>query len=122
MKPLKDWNILRRGYEFGVKTHYNDFHIGLDLMAHKGTPIYAPADGFVEKVEGAQSGKTAILYARDKVFRFLHLSTYGKQGDVKEGQVIGFVGSTGLSTGPHLHIDISRRSLQLNNPKNFIDL
>jgi len=121
MYPLKNWNNLRRGYEFGDKTFYNDFHIGLDLFVPVGTPIYAPEDGYATKKITNIIGN-AIYFEGSKFQRFLHLSKYGKLGKVKEGDIMGYTGNTGQSTGPHLHSDVSKGELDLANYKtSFID-
>lgn len=121
MNPLKNWYNLRRGYKFGDKTTYNDFHIGLDVIVPEGTPKFAPYSGEVTHAVREQGGNTVYLFAVGKVFRFLHLSKFGKIGKVRKGDIIGYTGDTGLSTGPHLHHDISRNSLKLDDISNFID-
>ena len=87
-------------------------HTGVDWAAPTGTPIMAAGDGVVEKI-GTRAG-----YGRSITMKHLHgyettynhMSGYAKglkAGDkVTQGQVIGFVGSTGLSTGPHLHFEV----------------
>ncbi len=123
MYPLQNWKKLKRTYTFGVKTHYNDFHLGLDLSVPVGTPIYAHEDGFVSSTFGKQGGNTLFLVDKyNKLVRFLHLSKIEKVGNVKKGDIIGFTGNTGLSTGPHLHVDISKNGkLDLDKKSNFVD-
>lgn len=123
MYPLQDWKQLRRGYTFGQKTHYNDFHIGLDVMAPSWTKLFAPSDGNVVTGIGSQGGNTVYLHVAggDYLVRFLHLAKFAKTGPVKEGDLIGYTGNTGLSTGPHLHVDVSRKQLKLYDRNNFVD-
>jgi len=123
MHPLKDWLILRRGYVFRERTSYSKRHLGLDLITDEGTPIYAPFNGHTTTLTGNEGGKTIWFYYEDKIMRFMHLSKFGKTGQVNEGDIMGFVGSTGsLSTGPHLHLDISKhRKVDINDINNFIN-
>jgi len=87
-------------------------HLGVDYGAPRGTPIVATADGKVIRASRKGGyGKTIILrHGQDYRTLYAHLSGYAKgvrKGRwVKKGQVIGYVGSTGLSTGPHLHYEI----------------
>ena len=87
-------------------------HLGVDYGARKGTPVVATADGKVIRASRKGGyGKTIILrHGQDYRTLYAHLSGYAKgvrSGKwVKKGQVIGYVGSTGLSTGPHLHYEI----------------
>lgn len=119
--PIDNYHLTRRSYTHGVDTHYNDFHLGEDLIVPEGTPIYAFCDGFVEIKVGNDAGNYVEFHARDKVFRFLHLSKFGRIGRVERGGIIGYSGNTGLSTAPHIHFDISRKPFDLNNRQNFID-
>ena len=119
--PVDSWSSWKRGYTFGVPTNYSPFHLGTDLAMPVGTPIYAPTDGVVTTMVGTQGGNTIHLKTPTHLVRFLHLSSFKVTGQVKEGQLIGLSGNTGLSTGPHLHTDISKGSLDLNNYSNFID-
>ena len=85
-------------------------HKGLDLAVAAGTPVRAPADGVVEKASWFSSygNFIEIAHGGNMETRYGHLSAYnvveGQQ--VHKGDVIGFVGSTGRSTGPHLHYEV----------------
>ena len=87
-------------------------HLGVDDGARKGTPIVATADGKIIRASRKGGyGKTVIIrHGQEYRTLYAHLSKYGKgirNGKwVKQGQVIGYVGSTGFSTGPHLHYEI----------------
>lgn len=121
--PVDNWENIKRGYTFGVKTYYNNFHVGLDLSIPVGTKIYAPCDGEVREFNGEQGGITAWFEPddHDVFIRFLHLSKIVKEGKVKKGNVIALSGNTGMTTGPHLHVDVSRGNLKLSDKNNFID-
>jgi murein DD-endopeptidase MepM/ murein hydrolase activator NlpD len=106
--------IMRSG--FGLRRHpilgYVKMHTGVDWAAASGTPIYAAGNGVVEK-EGWESGYGKFILIRHHngyETAYGHMSAYASgvnEGDtVRQGQVIGFIGSTGLSTGSHLHFEI----------------
>ncbi|WP_379548477.1 M23 family metallopeptidase [Qipengyuania sp. DSG2-2] len=109
--PLDDAR-LTSGY--GMRTHPvtggRRAHKGIDLAAPTGTPVYATADGTVERANWFSSyGKfIKIDHGASMETRFAHLSKiFVSAGDrVKKGQLIGHVGSTGRSTGPHLHYEV----------------
>lgn len=122
--PLDNWKKLRRGYLFGVPTHYSKFHLGLDVIAPAGTPLYAWQDlSIVATLYGPQGGNTAFILCNGnkRLFRVMHLQKPAKSGKYKEGQIIGYIGNTGAySLGSHLHIDISKNGiLNLKDLNNF---
>ncbi|ANE32709.1 peptidoglycan DD-metalloendopeptidase family protein [Campylobacter hyointestinalis] len=115
--------------EFGWRSHpilnKKEFHQGVDLRADIGTPIYAPADGVIE-FAGYNNGGFGYLVIIEHNFgfktRFAHMSRKDvvKEGEfVKKGDLIGYSGNTGLSTGPHLHYEIRFIQRPLD-PINFI--
>lgn len=93
--------------------HQTRGHFGVDYAAPRGTPVWAVADGTVARVgRSAGAGNMVVLgHARGRATVYMHLSRFAaglKRGSkVKQRQVIGYVGSTGLSTGPHLHYGIT---------------
>jgi murein DD-endopeptidase MepM/ murein hydrolase activator NlpD len=109
---------------FGRRRHpilgYSRMHKGLDFAASSGTPIMASGDGVIESasyrsdygnvVRLRHSGNYSTLYAHMR--RFAQGMRPGVR--VKQGQVIGYVGSTGLSTGPHLHYEVLHHGRNLN--------
>jgi murein DD-endopeptidase MepM/ murein hydrolase activator NlpD len=106
--------IMRSG--FGIRRHpilgYTKMHTGVDWSAPTGTPIYAAGNGVVERV-GWESGYGKFVLVRHTngyETAYGHMTAYARGIDqgtrVRQGQVIGFVGSTGLSTGSHLHYEI----------------
>jgi len=110
-KPLRYRRVSSQfGYRIHPVTKVKDFHAGLDLSAKSGTPIYAPANGVVEYAHNKGAYGKFLLIAHSYGFKtaYGHLSRYAvKSGQyVTKGQLIGYVGSTGRSTGPHLHYEI----------------
>jgi murein DD-endopeptidase MepM/ murein hydrolase activator NlpD len=103
-------------------------HFGIDYVAPKGTPVEAVSDGRVVSAgwSGGYGRLVVIGHAEGYETRYGHLSGFGKGirggAPVKQGQVVGFVGSTGLSTGPHLHYEVRKHGsatnpLKLNPPR-----
>jgi murein DD-endopeptidase MepM/ murein hydrolase activator NlpD len=87
-------------------------HSGIDWAAPTGTPIMAAGNGMVEKI-GTRSGygrSIVLSHANGYQTTYNHMSGYARGLEpgarVRQGQVIGYVGSTGLSTGPHLHFEV----------------
>lgn len=109
--PLQDAALTSN---FGMRTHPvlggRRSHNGVDLAAPTGTPVYATADGYVSKAEWFSSygNYIAIEHGADMQTRFAHLSRIAvNEGErVQKGDLIGYVGSTGRSTGPHLHYEV----------------
>lgn len=102
---------------YGMRRHpilgYSRMHSGVDWGAPSGTPIIAPGDGIVQKAgwnSGGFGRHTEIQHANGYVTTYSHQSAIAKGvrpgAHVKQGQVIGYVGSTGMSTGPHLHYEM----------------
>jgi murein DD-endopeptidase MepM/ murein hydrolase activator NlpD len=98
-------------------------HLGVDFAAPEGTPVWAPADGVVIARTRDQSGgnRIALRHGRGYETHYLHLSRFAaglSVGDrVKQKEVIGYVGSTGLSTGPHLDYRVQRSGAWVNPVK-----
>ena len=109
--PLHD-ATLTSGY--GMRTHPvlggRRNHAGIDLAQPTGTPVYATADGVVAKAEWFSSygNYIQIEHGGELQTRYAHLSGYAVVAgqEVHRGDLIGFVGSTGRSTGPHLHYEV----------------
>ena len=106
--------VARMSSDFGIRTHPvlggRRNHNGIDLAAPSGTPVYATADGYVAKAErwSSYGNYIQIEHGGDMHTRYAHLSGYNvTEGQyVRKGELIGFVGSTGRSTGPHLHYEV----------------
>ncbi|RPF71374.1 M23 family metallopeptidase [Aurantiacibacter spongiae] len=101
---------------FGMRRHpilgYRRMHSGLDFRASSGTPIYAATDGTVNYAgrNGGYGNYVRIRHAGNLATGYAHMSRIAvRNGEsVRRGQVIGYVGTTGLSTGPHLHYEMYR--------------
>lgn len=112
---------------FGRRKHpilgYTKMHKGLDFAAPRGTPIYAAGDGVIERVgrNGGYGKYIRIRHHSGYKTAYAHMKGYGKgvkKGKrVKQGQVIGYVGTTGRSTGPHLHYEVLLNNKQVNPRK-----
>lgn len=122
-------NYTRFSSPFGWRIHpiYGDwrFHYGIDLAASSGSPIYATRAGKVTRTTyDSSSGYYVVLDHQDGFeSKYLHMTHYiVKPGDyVQAGQVIGYVGSTGASTGPHLHFSIMYNGQHVN-PASYINI
>ncbi len=109
---------------FGMRKHpvlgYNKMHKGVDFAASRGTPIYAAGDGTVEKAGrlGGYGNYVRIRHNGELSTAYAHMQKFAKglkSGQrVKQGQVIGYVGTTGRSTGPHLHFEVLKNGKQIN--------
>ncbi|MEO0462722.1 MAG: M23 family metallopeptidase [Pseudomonadota bacterium] len=112
--PLSNASVGRVSSNFGWRRHpvlgKRKRHHGIDIAAPSGTPVYATADGVVEKAYYSRSyGRVIYLdHGADFETRYAHLSgmTVAPGARVRKGDLIGFVGSSGRSTGPHLHYEI----------------
>ena len=95
-------------------------HRGLDFAAPRGTPIYAAGNGTISYIGRKGAYGKYIRIRHNKTYRtaYAHMMSYArgirKSRRVAQGQVIGYVGSTGRSTGPHLHYEILRAGRQVN--------
>ena len=107
---------------FGRRKHpvlgYNKMHKGLDFAAPRGTPIYAAGNGTMKYAgrKGAYGNFVLIRHNATYSTAYAHMKQINtaKGRRVKQGQVIGYVGTTGRSTGPHLHYEIRRSGRQIN--------
>ena len=107
---------------FGMRTHpvyhAKRFHKGVDLRAGAGTPIRAPADGRVAYAgwAGGYGRQVRLGHADGLATTFSHMSRIAAApgARVHAGEVIGYVGSTGLSTGPHLHYEVYKNGKAVN--------
>ena len=126
IQPVSNRDLTRIASGFGLRMHpiYKiiKMHKGMDFTAPIGTEIYATGDGVVEKVGWVGGyGKTIMInHGFGYKTRYAHCSKYNcrKGQKVKRGDLIGFVGNTGQSTGPHLHYEVFKNKKQIN-PVNF---
>ena len=120
-------NGARLSSSFGLRKHpilgYNKLHQGTDFAAPRGTPIMASGSGVIlraEKYKG-YGNFVSIKHNSTYVTAYGHMSKYGrgiKKGiRVNQGQIIGYVGSTGMSTGPHLHYEVIKNGKRINSQR-----
>ena len=117
-------NGARLSSGYGMRKHpilgYSKKHLGVDFAAPKGTPIFAAGDGTIERIgrEGNYGKYVRIRHNGTYSTAYAHLSGYAKGMSkgrrVRQGQIIGYVGSTGMSTGPHLHYEVLRNRKRIN--------
>jgi murein DD-endopeptidase MepM/ murein hydrolase activator NlpD len=120
-------NGARLSSAYGMRKHpilgYNKKHMGVDFAAPTGTPIMAAGTGHIEYVgtNGGAGKYIRIKHLNGYKTSYSHLSSYAsgiqKNVRVKQGQTIGYVGSTGLSTGPHLHYEVIFNGEKINPMK-----
>ncbi len=121
----KDLERMASGYGMRIDPHYKTpaFHAGMDFTAPTGTPIYATGDGTVIRADRASRGygnHVRIDHGFGYTTLYAHMSkTNVKVGsEVKRGEIIGYVGNTGKSVGPHLHYEVRKNDKPVN-PINF---
>lgn len=121
----KDLKKMASGYGWRIDPIYKTsrMHTGMDFTAETGTDVYATADGSIEALERNQWGYgqcVVINHGFGYKTRYAHLSKFNvREGQkVKRGQIIGFVGTTGKSTGPHLHYEVEVKGEKVN-PINY---
>tara|TARA_B100001175_G_scaffold28466_1_gene20950 strand:+ start:88 stop:1380 length:1293 start_codon:yes stop_codon:yes gene_type:complete len=120
-------NGARLSSSFGMRKHpidgFNKMHRGTDFAAPKGTPIMASGNGIIKKVGWCGGGGNCIKIKHNSTYEtvYAHMSKFArgiKKGvRVKQGQTIGYVGSTGKSTGPHLHYEVIINGKKVNSQK-----
>ncbi len=120
-------NGARLSSSYGKRKHpilgYTKMHTGTDFAAPTGTPIMASGDGKVVKVGWCGGGGNCVKLKHNSTYQtvYAHMSKFGKGikkgARVKQGQIIGYVGSTGMSTGPHLHYEVIENGRKVNSQK-----
>ena len=118
-------NGARLSSSFGMRKHpilgYNKMHRGTDFAAPEGTPIMASGDGIILKAGWCGGGGNCVKIKHNKTYQtiYAHMKNFSKIAipgkRVKQGQIIGYVGSTGLSTGPHLHYEVIENGKKINS-------
>ncbi|MDX2301274.1 MAG: peptidoglycan DD-metalloendopeptidase family protein [Microscillaceae bacterium] len=122
IQPISNKQLTRLTSGFGLRIHpiykVGQFHPGIDFAAPYGTPIYATADGVVSKslYESGYGNHIVIDHGYGYKTLYGHMSEMAVQkGEkVKRGQLIGYVGSTGFSTAPHVHYEVIYKGEQVN--------
>ncbi len=120
-------NGARLSSPFGMRKHpidgFNKMHRGTDFAAPMGTPIMASGSGTIKKAGWCGGGGNCIVIKHNSTYEtvYAHMSKFAKgikRGiRVKQGQTIGYVGSTGKSTGPHLHYEVIVNGKKVNSQK-----
>ena len=120
-------NGARLSSSFGMRKHpidgYNKMHKGTDFAAPEGTPIMASGDGVVVRAKWCGRGGNCIKIKHNNTYStiYAHMKNFASGirtgARVKQGQTIGFVGSTGKSTGPHLHYEVIANGKKINSQK-----
>ncbi len=127
IQPVNNDDLTRVASGFGNRidpfTKAIRFHHGIDFTAPRGTPVYATGDGYIERVDSRSSGygkHIRINHGYGYISLYAHLYKYNvvKNQKVKRGDLIGYVGSTGRSSAPHLHYEIFKDGVRIN-PINF---
>jgi murein DD-endopeptidase MepM/ murein hydrolase activator NlpD len=123
IQPISNHNLERTSSGWGFRIHpiykIRKFHYGIDFVAVTGTDVYTTGDGVIEKVTSSHDGYgNCIVVNHGFGFKSLygHLNGFHvTEGQtVKRGDVIGYVGSTGASTAPHLHYEVIRNNEKVN--------
>ena len=120
-------NGARLSSSFGMRKHpidgYNKMHKGTDFAAPSGTPIMASGDGIITRAKWCGGGGNCIKIKHNSTYEtvYAHMKNFApgikKNLRVKQGQIIGYVGSTGKSTGPHLHYEVIVNGKKINSQK-----
>jgi murein DD-endopeptidase MepM/ murein hydrolase activator NlpD len=120
-------NGARLSSSFGMRKHpilgYNKMHRGTDFAAPSGTPIMASGSGTVTRARWCGGGGNCVKIKHNSTYEtiYAHMKAFAKgikEGrKVKQGQIIGYVGSTGLSTGPHLHYEVLVNGKKVNSQR-----
>ena len=123
IQPVKNKQLKRVASGFGrrIDPYYKKlkFHYGVDFSAPKGTPIYATGNGTVSKTKRSRRGFGNHIvinhgYGYESLYAHMTKYTVRKGQKVKRGDIIGYVGSTGKSTAPHLHYEVHKDGKKIN--------
>jgi murein DD-endopeptidase MepM/ murein hydrolase activator NlpD len=127
IQPVRNEDLTRIASGYGYRTDpftkAKKFHYGMDFSAPRGTPIYASGDGVVTRADNMASGYGNHIvidhgYGYESLYGHLYKYNIKKGQKVQRGDLIGFVGSTGRSQGPHLHYEVYKDGERIN-PMNF---
>jgi murein DD-endopeptidase MepM/ murein hydrolase activator NlpD len=127
IQPVANKNLKRMASGYGYRIHpiykTRRFHKGMDFSAPKGTPIYATGDGKVTKVKRSRRGYGNIVkidhgYGYETFYAHMDRYLVKRGQKVHRGDIIGFVGTSGTSTAPHLHYEVIKNGRKVN-PVNY---
>lgn len=131
IQPVSNDQLTRLASGFGMRIHpiykVKKFHSGIDFTAPKGTPIYATGDGQVSSIENnpfTGYGRCVVIdhgFGYSTLYAHMERYTVSEGQKVKRGEVIGYVGSSGLSTSPHLHYEVIKNGVKVNPVYHFYD-
>ena len=120
-------NGARLSSPFGMRKHpilgYNKKHLGTDFAAKEGTPIMASGSGTITRAKWCGGGGNCIKIKHNSTYEtiYAHMKSFAKGmrvgKKVRQGDIIGYVGSTGMSTGPHLHYEVIVNGKKVNSQK-----
>jgi murein DD-endopeptidase MepM/ murein hydrolase activator NlpD len=120
-------NGARLSSSFGMRKHpilgFTKMHKGTDFAAKSGTPIMASGSGTIVLAKWCGGGGNCIKIKHNSTYAtiYAHMKSFArgikKSKKVKQGQIIGYVGSTGMSTGPHLHYEVLINGKKVNSQK-----
>ena len=123
IQPISNKELIALASGFGLRIHpvykVKKMHTGIDFAAPIGTPIYATADGVIDQLDVSFSGygkKVEIDHGFGYRTRYAHMHGFTVRNGqhIKRGELIGYVGNTGLSTAPHLHYEVFINGRQVN--------
>ena len=123
IQPVANKELKRMASGYGYRIHpiykTRKYHWGMDFSAPKGTPVYATGNGKVSKVKRSRRGygnQVKITHGFGYQTFYAHLDRYTvrKHQKVKRGDLIGYVGSSGTSTAPHLHYEVLKGNRKVN--------
>ena len=123
IQPVSNKELIALASGFGMRIHpvykVKKMHTGIDFAASIGTPIYATADGNVDKVDVSFSGYGKMVeidhgFGYRTRYAHMHGFTVRNGQHIKRGELIGYVGNTGLSTAPHLHYEVFINGAHVN--------
>jgi murein DD-endopeptidase MepM/ murein hydrolase activator NlpD len=120
-------NGARLSSSFGMRKHpilgFTKLHTGTDFAAKEGTPIVASGSGTITRAKWCGGGGNCIKIKHNSTYQtiYAHMKSFAKGikvgKKIKQGQIIGYVGSTGMSTGPHLHYEVIVNNKKVNSQK-----
>jgi hypothetical protein len=126
IQPISSKDLKHEPSGYGMRMHpiykYEKFHAGMDFTANNGTKIYATGDGVIELAEyGSGYGNHVVIkhgYGYETLYGHMEKIGVRLGQKVKRGELIGYVGNSGLSAGPHVHYEVHKNG-QAVNPVNF---
>ncbi|WP_166387631.1 MULTISPECIES: M23 family metallopeptidase [unclassified Polaribacter] len=122
IQPVKKEDLTRMASGYGLRMHpilkYRKMHKGMDFTARVGTPVYATANGKVIRAQRSSSYGNVVYiehgYGYETIYAHMKKIVIEKGKNVKRGDLIGYVGNTGLSAGPHLHYEVHKNGRAVN--------